>query len=316
MGLLDNYVIPQVWQDNLPFTISEKSKLFTSDAVMRDTDPPFNKAGIYVHTPFLKEPKARWEIPSTIDLVAHKLTQNKDTMICITRQIDYLVTKQMMRRSGVDLGKILYDNVADYVAKQYELALIDILKAIYGPNGVLYATHTVETDTSIDFNTIFNGKSKLGDGADQLAISTYHSKVVNCLREKGMISDMFTWKEKQVETGSISKVANLPIIETDLMPKVTISNTDKYFSFLLAKDSIYFANPYFEVETWEYPRRNGGEQHIIITSDFCIHLPGVRYNLNVQEPTDAQLAAPTTWEKIADNDKDIKVVALLTPIAD
>ena len=316
MGLLDNYVIPQVWRDSLPFTIPERSKLFTSTAVMQDTDPPFKNAGIHTHVPFVKEPKQRWEAPSENDLTSYKLAQNKDTMICITRQIDYVVSKQMLRRSGTDLGKILYDNVADYVAKQYELTLIDILKAIYGPTGTLYTSHTVETDTSIDFNTIFKGKSKLGDNADRLAVSTYHSKVVNCLREKGMISDMFSWKEKQVETGSISKVANLQIIETDLMPTATIGNKEKYFSFLMADNSIYFANPYFEVETWEYPRRGGGEQHIIISSDFCVHLPGVKYALSSQEPSDTQLKAPATWEKIADHDKDIKVVALLTPIAD
>jgi hypothetical protein len=40
----------------------------------------------------------------------------------------------------------------------------------------------------------------------------------------------------------------------------------------------------------------------------------VKYALSVQEPSDAELAATTTWQKVADHNKDIKVVALLTTV--
>jgi hypothetical protein len=265
----------------------------------------------------MKEPTQRWEAPSGNDLTAHKLAQNKDTMVCITRQIDYVVTDYMIRRSGADLKEQLLENLTEYCAKQYELTLIDIIKAIFGINGTLKATHTKETDSTIDFDTIFAAKALLGDNADELSTSAYHSKVVNQLRTKGMTTDMYTWKEKQVEDGSITKVAGLPIIQTDILPADVFCPTpapgaDKCLSLLMGTNSIYFANPYLDVKTWEYPRRNGGEYHIIVTTDFCVHIPGVKYVLTSQEPTDLQLAAPGTWEKVADHNKDIKLVGMLT----
>jgi hypothetical protein len=309
MGLLDNYVIPEVWAEAMPFTIPTKSKILGSPAVKVDPNPPFQTAGVFTHQPVAKEPTGRWEKPSSADLTSHALTQYKDTMVCITRQIDYTVTEQVIRLSGTDLGQELFDNVAGYIAKRYELTLMDILQAIYGTGGTLNTTHTIEESSPINFNTIFKGKALLGDNADQLAMSAYHSQVVNHLRNNGMITDMSNWKEEQVTNGMLQKVAGLPIIETDLLPQIS----SKYLSLLLGNNSIYFANPYFNVRTWEYPKRNGGEIHIIITSDYCIHIPGVRYTLNDQEPSDTVLATPATWQKVADHNQDIKLIALLTP---
>jgi hypothetical protein len=308
MGLLDNHVIPEVWAEALPFTIPTKSKILGSPAVKVDTNPPFQNAGIFIHQPVTKEPVGRWEAPSASDLTAHALTQYKDTMVCITRQIDYTVSEQTIRRSGVELGQQLFDSVSGYVAKQYELTLMDILKAIYGTGGTLNTTHALN-ESDMKFNTIFDGKKLLGDSADQLAIAAFHSAVVNQLRNNGMITDMSNWKEDQVTNGMLQRVAGLPIIETDLLPQIS----SKYLSLLLGVGSIYFANPYLNVKTWEYPKRNGGEIHIIITSDFCIHIPGVRYASNDQEPSDVVLATPATWEKVADHNQDIKLIALFTP---
>jgi len=316
MGLLENVVIPEVWNDSLPYTIPEKSKFFASPAVIKDSSPGFSSAGIFTHQPIMKEPVADLEEPSfTADLTVNRLYQEKDIMVCVTRQVDYMVTKQEIRRSGANLGQILYNNVAEYMAKQYEKFAMRILKAIYAPGGALYATHTIDGNATIDFHTIFTGKKKLGDASGELTMSAYHSEIVNQLREAGMTSDMINYKENQIVDGTITKVAGMPIIESDLMPVVNVGGTNKYLSFLMGNNSIYFANPYIEVETWNYPKRAAGEEHIIISTDFCIHVPGVKYALGNPLPTNEQLAAPTSWVKVADHNKDIKLVALLTPVA-
>lgn len=314
MGLLDNVIIPEVWNADLPFTIPEKSKFFRSGAVFVDRNSPFNQAGILAHTPFMIEPTADMEAPSTGALTPNELTQSKDIMVCFTRQVDFTVTKQKIRRMGSDLGQMLYNNVAEYTAKQYEKYAFKILKAIYGTGGTLYDTHTHDPGTNISFDEIFTTKAKLGDVSGDLKYSAYHSAVVNKLRQKGMVEDIPVWKENQIINGTIEKVAGLPIIETDLMPTTT-DTPAKYYSFLMAPNSIYFANPYIAVEDYYVPNTSGGLVHIILTADLCIHVPGVKYNLTAQEPTDVQLAASATWSKVADHDKDIKLVSLLTTVA-
>jgi hypothetical protein len=77
---------------------------------------------------------------------------------------------------------------------------------------------------------------------------------------------------------------------------------------------LYFANPYIGIKTYEDPRINAIDQHLIVTTDFCFHVPGVKYTLtNVQEPTNEQLFDPATWQKVVTNNKNIRAVALITP---
>jgi len=314
MGLLDNVIIPEVWNADLPFTIPEKSKFFRSGAVFVDNNSPFKNSGILAHTPFMIEPTADMEAPSSGVLTPHELTQSKDLMVCITRQVDFTITKQKVRRMGSDMGKQLYSKVAEYTAKQFEKRMFAILKVIYGAGGTLNATHTYDPGGSIDYSKIFGAKALLGDVSGDLKYSAYHSAIVNKLRNSGMVEDIPTWKEDQYLNGSIEKAAGLPIIETDLMPKTT-DNPAKYYSFLMAPNSIYFANPFIEVEDYYVPNTDGGLVHIILTADYCIHVPGVKYNSTDQEPSDITLDTAASWSKVADHDKDIKLVSLLTTAA-
>ena len=77
---------------------------------------------------------------------------------------------------------------------------------------------------------------------------------------------------------------------------------------------MYFANPHLGIQTFVDPRINAVDYHLVVTSDFCFHVPGVKYTLTtVAEPTNAQLFNPATWQKVATNDKNIRAVALITP---
>jgi hypothetical protein len=158
MGLLDNVIIPEVWNADLPYAIPEKSKFFRSGIVYVDRNSPFKTSGTLAHTPLI-EPTADMEAPSSSVLTPNELTQSKDVMVCITRQVDFTTTKQKIARMGSDLGKMLYANVAEYTAKQFEKKVFALLKTLYGTGGVLNAKHTSDPGGSIDFTKIFGAKA-------------------------------------------------------------------------------------------------------------------------------------------------------------
>jgi hypothetical protein len=314
-GLLDTFVVPQVWKDNLPFTITEKAKLFQTPAVITDTNASFKAGGVFEHRPFMLQPvdKHLEKPQATTPLTRIEIAQDKDTMICIQRQADFTFSAAAVRRADPDWGNKLYNQIADWLAVEYELHAYGILKAIYGPGGTLYNSHTVETNSLMDFDTIFEAKDKLGDVDDDLTLGVYHSKIISGLRKKGLISDMFIWKAEQIVNGSMPRIAGMPALKNDLLKPITVNNTQKYLTFLLSPECIYFANPFLELKTSEVPYKNGGDQHLTIATDYCIHVPGVSYVLADKEPTDEQLYTPSTWQKVADHNKHIKLVALLTP---
>ena len=320
-NILDNYIIPEVWVDNLTFSIPERAKIFATGAVYKDPNPAFSGKGVFEHIPFSKEPTDDLEAPQKNNyLTATELEQSEDLMVCVTRQKDFRFSDTVIRRAGADYYQNLYNDLAEYIAKQYEKHALGILKAIFGPGGTLYSSHTVDSADPISFDTVFAGKQKLGDNAQQLAFGIFHSEMVNILRKKGMVEvrDIPNWKEQQINEGTLQKIAGMPIVETDLLNTVGTGANTKYFTYLLGNNSIYFANPHLSIKTWEDPRINGGDYHLVVTTDFCIHVPGVRYTLSngssiVKEPTNAQLFDPATWQKVADHNKDIKIVSLMTP---
>jgi hypothetical protein len=224
-----------------------------------------------------------------------------------------------MRNAGYDYFQEKYNEIADWLAIQYEKISLGILGAIYGPGGTLYNTHTLDKP-AFDVNTLFDAKRKLGDNDTELATSVYHSAIINVLYNKGLVTytDNPTYREDILIRGQIPMVAGLPVVITDLLNTIPAQAgppavTEKYFTYLFGNNALYFANPHLDVETFKDPRQNAGDNYLVVTTDICFHVPGVKYALTTQEPTNAQLFTPSTWQKVTTNNKTIRAIAIITP---
>jgi hypothetical protein len=204
-----------------------------------------------------------------------------------------------IRQNNMDIKlKTFHNNMVEDVSAEYDTTIIKILKALYVPDGVLYETHTVASDDIITMEIILDGIYKLGDKSNELKISMFHPKIFRQLKEK---TDPEDYKKK---TG-------MQIIECDLLPT---SEKEKYFSFLIGKNSISFKNTRFETQVQLDRRIGGGTYYIHTTAEFYLYLNGVIFNFNRNFPYDKDLENPHYWERITKNDKDIKIVALLTKV--
>jgi hypothetical protein len=310
--------------ENLPATIQRKLRLLNNPAVKKDVGSNNYDTGIYT----ISYPKILAEKTGTLaqNLVIPEL--NGETAIFITKHVtmkqpikfcDRVVYSNVIIEyvlNSHDVYKQITQCIADQVVREYELTAMGILKAMYGPGGVLYKSHTVETNKAIDYKTIFDAKARLGNNADQLVVSTYHNCIMKNLYEKGMVSD--TLLQETNKTRSHSIVAGLPAIETSLAPiiKGGQDKPDKYLSFLMGANSIYFfVNQSFGFDdssiTLDPPSGEDRILTIVTKTNFCIHVPGVKYIVGGPS-IDKDLSNTKNWVKVAE-DKDIKIVALLTP---
>ena len=311
--------------DNLPSTIQKKLRFLNNPAVKKDICSTNYDTGIYT----ISYPETQTETKETLSQKVVTPELPDEMMVFSTKHVTVkqpikfrdkiiysnVIIEYVLNRH--DVYKQITQCIAEHVVTEYELTAMSILKAIYGPGGVLYKTHTVETNKTIDYKTIFEGKARLGNNADQLVVSTYHNCIMKNLYEKGMVSDVLVPETNKTRTNSI--VAGLTAIETNLMPMIkgVKGKPNKYLSFLMGIGSIYF----FVNQSFGYNNSSialeplAGKDRIlkIVTkTDFCIHVPGVKYILDNPTPTDIDLANPKNWKKVG-KDKDIKIVALLTP---
>lgn len=324
MALFDNLVVQEIWDAILPAKYPTKSKLLTSGIVYNDTATKFSGGGIYQHTPFVTEPTATMQKPaSSTTLTGYGLAMSQDIMVCVNRQQDFYISKKEMRRLGIvtandqtSAGAIdtLMGLTSNYIGKQIDKYLYYVLKGAFAAGGALEATHIQsETGATIGLEGLFRAKAKLSESASQLQYTVMHSKVMNDARLAGLVDYKLagSFGENLLTSGELARIGGLNVLESDLV-NYTSDIPPIYSTYLFAPNSLYFANPYLSVEPYYIPNVGGGEFHVVISMDFVCHIPGVKYALTNQDPTDAQLYAAATWSKIADHNQDVKVVELLT----
>ncbi len=307
-----NLIIPEVWNKYIPAKIPEVAKLLGSAAVQRDENPPFKSGGIYNYRPFVKEFTSSLEIPSpATNLTINSLSTDKDTLVCLHRAIAIGEESNAIRRAGESVLQDFLNQQTEYIAKQVEDRMLYVLKGVF--ESALAGTHQLDASSAtIDVQKIFNAKYKIGDNSDALTTIVMHSKVFQDLALNGLVqyvnaSDL---GKNIAVTGRIPTIAGMQIVVSDRMTK---DSNGVYHTYLLGENSLYYGLAYFNVTVGHDNLLAGGTDYAVFNIDFAVHVPGVKFALSgVTNPTDAQLQLGTTWEKVADHDKDIHVVEILT----
>jgi len=303
---------PDVWNKYIPAKIPEVAKLIGSAAVQRDDNPPFKTGGIYNYRPFVKEFTSSLVVPTAAtNLTINPLTTDKDILVCLHRAIAIGEESNAARRAGESALADFLDQQTEYIAKQVEDRMLYVLKGVF--SSALATTHQADySSTTIDAQKIFNAKFKIGDNSDSLTTIIMHSKVFQDMLMAGLVQfvNAADLGKNIAVTGRIPTFAGMQIVVSDRMTK---DSEGVYHTYLLGENSLYYGLAYFNVVVGHDNLLAGGTDYAVINIDFAVHVPGVKFALTgVTNPTDAQLQLGTTWEKVADHDKDIHVVELLT----
>lgn len=194
----------------------------------------------------------------------------------------------------------LYDDIIRDTSTEYDTIIIKILKTLYAPEGILYKTHTVDCDDIMTMETILNSKYKLGDESNKLKISVFHTDIVRQLTN-------------EIDTNTYKNKTGMEIIACDLL--LSKFENEKNFSFLLGENSIGFKNVSFETYVETNQLKGGGTHYININVESYLYFYGVVHNFNIcYSKPDEYLRNLNNWVRLANHDKDIKIIALLNPV--
>jgi hypothetical protein len=226
-----------------------------------------------------------------------------ESAVLILKRSTHKLSNMSVRKDNIDaILDCLDKNIVRDVSKKYNTTITNILKALYAPDCVLYKTHTVDNDDIITMKNVLDGKYKMGDESSDLKISMLHPRAFEQLRNE---EDFNTYKD------TYKNKTGMELIECDLLP----IEKEKYFSFLIGKNSIRFKNILFETQVYTHYEKGELTYYIHATGQFYLYLNGVIFNSIKNCPDDEELANPNNWERIAKDNKDIKIIALLNPIS-
>lgn len=320
--MFENLIIKNLWLESIKASYFNSSELLKSGVVMIDNNSVFKGGTIISDQAFFNKLSTRMQRPVKGEALATEaFTMGKENMVVISRATDKIFYAQDLRRIGItdaaDSEQVIraLDEILgitkEYLGIETEMYIWNTLAGVLGS---LASTHVHTAQGVISWNDVVTAKNKLGKNRKYLTDFFCVSDVLDQASKNNLTEFKLagTVGQNLYNSPSIETIAKMAITETSLM----LANPDDdpiapYSSYLFAKDCIYFAPVWTDVSSAYYPEKGGGELHIVVSADFAIHVPGVSYTLGSTDPTDAELAASTSWTRKA-HPKNIKMVKLIT----
>lgn len=218
--------------------------------------------------------------------------------------------------------------LANVIAKAVQTTAINVLAGIMAT--ALASTHSTGATfagSTINYNAVLGAKQLLGDAQQSLVAGVANSKIINDAVQlniaefaAGLVGN------EAAMTGKLATLAGMTMFMEDAL---TIS-TDIYNTYLGAKGAVGYKFDNWvrrkadgsgevvtaskvDIEFDRDPYTGGGIDILIFRMKYLVHPFGMQYDdTGGVNPTDATLATGTSWTKVADDDRKIKIVQLRT----
>jgi hypothetical protein len=259
------------------------------------------------------------QITSSLTTTVNAAGTWKDIGAWVEREKAWGADQIIKTIAGYDMVDEVAKQLGEYWANQLHGSAINLLTGVFG--SALTSTHVKDdSGNTINDNGVADTKQLLGDNADELTSIVLNSKVYTDAVKAGIV-----YQDGSIggvrESGQVGKILGLNPFITD---KLTVSS-GVYSSYLGKAGSLIYkfrkrqrqnltaAEVYdlgfIEVEKYRVSTTGGGQDVLISRASYLVHCPGVQFDGTVtSNPTDAELATSTTWTKVADDDKKIKIL--------
>lgn len=225
--------------------------------------------------------------------------------------------------TGYDIVEEVARQLGEYWANEVHKSW---LKTADGVFATALATTHIKDDgqNTINLTGINAAKYLLGDNMDVLDTIVMNSKVYTDALDARILYQTNSTGDT-IDSGRVDRISGLNVKISD---KLAVSS-GQYPTYIGAKGSGLYkfrkravssltnANLFdvgmIEVELARVSTTAGGQDVLISRASYLTHIPGVQFDGTVaSNPTDAELATATTWTKVADDDKKIKLVKYLS----
>lgn len=311
--IISDVIVPSVFQQYVIQRTAELSALFSSGIVQRTSefDALASGPGKTVNMPFWNDLTGEDEVLSdTSALTPGKIVAAQDVAVKLMRGRAWSTNDLAGELAGDDPMSAIGDLVAEYWARRYQAALIEMLNGIFSATSMLGLVHNIsgETGNKIDGKTFLDAVQKLGDAKTKLTAVLMHSAVENYLAQNDLIESL---KESEGAPELRTFMGKTVIVDDAL-----VANEGVYPTYIFGFGAFAYGEgaPDNPVEVGRDVL--AGDDILVNRRHFILHPRGVMWKGTAasSSPSNIELAVGTNWQRVYEV-KNIRIVKFLHKIA-
>jgi hypothetical protein len=290
-----------------------------------DVGRDLESGGTTVNMPFWNDLTGDDEVLSDSDaLTVDKITSAKDVAVLHYRGKAWSANDLARQLSGSDPMRAIADLAGGYWARKMQQVLLSSLKGAFAAasmaGNVLDISAGAGDAANIGGATFIDATQKLGDAKDQLVAVVMHSAVQASLAKKDLIETQCDSQGQIMFDTFMGK----RIIVDDGMPVDTVTPQGDtppppykaYTSYLFGAGAIGYDEGGVLAPAETDRDILGGDDVMTNRRAFILHPRGIKWigSAAGASPTNAELAAGTSWERVYDP-KAIRIVQFIHRIA-
>jgi len=320
------------WKDIVAGEFTDKLGLLTAGAMQEASGISSQDRGFYVEMP-------KWQsisgdsVPITdgLSTTVNPHDNYTDRGVWCEREKSWGADQILRVVTGYDPQAEVARQIGQYLAVELHKQAVSVITGCFATE--LGTTHSTGSDFSgaeIEVTGILASKQKLGDNQDQLTIALLNSKPYQDAMKAGILTQpVLNVSNEMYRSGMIGKLFGMDATMTD---KFT-ATASVYPSYFCAPGAVVFkfrerpasaqsaaivtrinvGGIVADLELYRAALTSGGQDVLIVRYSALTHIPGVRYDdTGGSNPTNTVLATGTSWTKVANDDKLIKIVELKT----
>ncbi len=298
-------VVPEVFNPYVIERTAELSALWQSGIVRRtpELDSLASSGGTIINMPYWEDLTGEDQVLSDNDaLEVNKITAGQDKAVLLMRGNAWSVNDLAKALSGDDPMRAIGDLVAAYWARRWQAVLLSTLSGVFGADSMANNLHDIsaETKKGIDATTTLDALQKLGDAKDRLVAFAMHSATETFLAK----NDLIEYIRESDANPRVPTYLGKRVIVDDGLPAAN----GVYTTYIFGEGAFGLGEGAAPVPT-EFDRDSlAGDDIMINRRHFILHPRGVAWQNANANPTNAELATATNWERVYDP-KNVRIVA-------
>lgn len=343
---LGEIIVPEIFSPYVQMLTETKSKLVSSGALVRsaELDSFLAGGGNTLNKPTWKdldntlEKVANASAASTITNAGAVVGGNyaglepiaidsyNEIAVRLSRTQQWGAMKLAGDLAGSDPMQAIAQRVADYEARQLQLATLATLAGVFADNDAAPAGDDTHTEDDLTFDAsgvgfvagvtnftaenLFDAVQTAGDSQEDFKILCVHSAVFSRMRKNNLIDFL----QDSVTGASLATFQGMQVVYDDGMPK----NGNVYHTYIFGPGALelgWGSHPKATEVVWAADGGNGyGEEVMYRRRVYCVHPMGHAYigAATGGGPANSVLEAAASWSRRCPERKQVKIARLIT----
>ena len=302
---IENIVVPEVFNPYVIERTAELSALWQSGIVRRtpELDSLASSGGTIINMPYWEDLTGADQVLSdNVALEVNKIAAGQDKAVLLMRGNAWSVNDLAKALSGDDPMRAIGDLVAAYWARRWQAVLLSTLSGVFGATSMTTNLHDISTANKkgIDATTTLDALQKLGDAKDRLVAFAMHSATETFLAK----NDLIEYIRESDANPRVPTYLGKRVIVDDGLPAAG----GVFTTYIFGEGAFGLGEGAAPVPT-EFDRDSlAGDDIMINRRHFILHPRGVAWQNANGNPTNAELATATNWERVYEA-KNVRIVA-------